>query len=195
MDPGVPEEPDTEPDPETDPSLVLEPNDPDAPDEPSPIAPDSPAVGPNDPDAPDPVPPATGDSPALPPDDPDAVSPGPGNPGPYYAETIALGMEDVTAKGTGVEMDVQTELETIGMDQTGVMTTDGVIDIADFRVGEDVLSIEVDGAGDAAEIAVQPSEDGADGLVVMDGEVIAILRGAPAATELDVRLIAGSVAA
>ncbi len=191
LDPGT----DPEPDPGNDPSLVLDPNDPDAPDTPSPVDPESPAVGPNDPDAPDPVPPATGDSPAVPPDDPDAVSPGPGNPGPGGQTVMSEGGEEA-AKGAKADMPMQPELERVDIDQAGVETADGVIDIADFRVGEDVLSIELEGdSDDAAEIAVQPSEDGADGLVVMDGEVIAILRGAPAATELDVRLITGAKAA
>lgn len=62
-----------------------------------------------------------------------------------------------------------------------------VAEVTDFVPGEDVLKVTLapDYAG-ALEWDVRSSEDGADGLVTVDGHTVAVLRGAPGATVFDV---------
>ncbi len=64
----------------------------------------------------------------------------------------------------------------------------GAADISDFTSGEDFLRITLnpDIVKSDPVISVGPSEDGQDGLVTVNGETVAILRGAPGATEADI---------
>ena len=65
----------------------------------------------------------------------------------------------------------------------------GVAEILDFKVGEDFLRVSLDPQAQApgvAEVQVEPSADGLDGLVRVNGDLVAILRGAPGATASDV---------
>ncbi len=59
----------------------------------------------------------------------------------------------------------------------------------DFTVGEDFLRVSLNpqiGENGEPDVQVLPSEDGADGLVIVNGDLIAVLRGAPGATVSDV---------
>ena len=63
-----------------------------------------------------------------------------------------------------------------------------VADITDFVPGEDFLRISLNpqlGPGPGT-LAVETSDDGADGVVRIDGVTVAILRGAPDATQHDI---------
>ncbi|MEJ2037078.1 MAG: hypothetical protein P8X69_13995, partial [Maritimibacter sp.] len=64
----------------------------------------------------------------------------------------------------------------------------GAAEITDFTPGEDFLRISLnpDIVKSGPEISVGPSEDGQDGLVIVNGETVAVLRGAPGATEADI---------
>ena len=66
----------------------------------------------------------------------------------------------------------------------------GVAEITDFTIGEDFLHIDLnpDLASGTPEVSVAPSEDGADGIVTVNGEVVAILQGTPGATIADVNV-------
>lgn len=61
----------------------------------------------------------------------------------------------------------------------------------DFTPGEDVIYITVDvvPGSEPPVLEVEPSEDGNDGLVRVNGQAVAILRGAPEATTDDVVLV------
>ena len=64
----------------------------------------------------------------------------------------------------------------------------GAAVVTDFQVGEDFLRVTLNpeaGLGDP-ELSVAPSDDGLDGLVTVNGEVVAILQGAPNASVHDV---------
>ncbi len=65
---------------------------------------------------------------------------------------------------------------------------EGHADVTDFVPGEDFLKVTLDPdeKPDDVSLEVKASEDGADGLVVVNGEVVAILQGAPNATSADV---------
>ena len=60
-----------------------------------------------------------------------------------------------------------------------------------FDADAECIEIFMPGAADPAglNIAVRPSEDGRDALVLIDGHPTAILRGAPRATSRNVRLV------
>lgn len=62
--------------------------------------------------------------------------------------------------------------------------------VTDFASGEDFLRITLDPDEDEDSVVldVSPSENGADGVVTVNGEVVAILQGAPNATAADVRV-------
>ncbi len=64
----------------------------------------------------------------------------------------------------------------------------GHAEITDFTVGEDFLRISLnpDIASGTPEISVAPSEDGNDGIVTVNGEVVAVLQGTPGASAADV---------
>lgn len=64
----------------------------------------------------------------------------------------------------------------------------GAADVGDFTVGEDFLRISLNPDLDNGDMAltVEPSQDGHDGVVQVNGETVAILRGAPEATTDDV---------
>lgn len=64
----------------------------------------------------------------------------------------------------------------------------GAATITDFNSGEDFLRVSLNpdyGFGDPV-VSVAPSEDGLDGVVTVNGDVVAILQGAPGATAADV---------
>lgn len=66
----------------------------------------------------------------------------------------------------------------------------GAAEVTDFRSGEDFLRISLDPDVDHGDINVDvsPSDDGQDGVVTVNGDTIAILRGAPDASAADVRV-------
>ena len=68
----------------------------------------------------------------------------------------------------------------------------GHAEITGFEPGQDVLQISLpqDQLDDDPQVGVNPSEDGADGLVFIDNDLVAILKGAPVASQDDIRLIA-----
>ncbi|MBT2131558.1 calcium-binding protein [Aliiroseovarius lamellibrachiae] len=65
---------------------------------------------------------------------------------------------------------------------------EGHADVTDFVPGEDFLKVTLDPDEDPDDVTleVKASEDGADGVVVVNGEIIAVLEGAPDATSADV---------
>jgi len=79
-----------------------------------------------------------------------------------------------------------------GMDTFWVYFDDvsgaGAADIRDFAVGEDFLRVSLNPETDHGDLAldVAPSPDGSDGMVRVNGELVAILRGAANATSADV---------
>lgn len=64
----------------------------------------------------------------------------------------------------------------------------GAATITDFNSGEDFLrvSLNPEYGFDTPDVSVAPSDDGLDGVVSVNGEVVAILQGAPGATAADV---------
>lgn len=64
----------------------------------------------------------------------------------------------------------------------------GAAEVGDFTPGEDFLRISLNPALDHGDMAlsVAPSDDGQDAVVSVNGEIVAMLRGAPGATEADV---------
>jgi hypothetical protein len=61
-----------------------------------------------------------------------------------------------------------------------------------FVPGEDKLQLSLEPPGAdpyAPDITVTPSADGADGLVRVDGALVAVLQGAPGATPQDVEAV------
>ena len=64
----------------------------------------------------------------------------------------------------------------------------GHADITDFRVGEDFLRISLnpDVTAGTPEVVVEPSDDGSDGIVFINGAVVAILQGSPGASAADI---------
>lgn len=80
-----------------------------------------------------------------------------------------------------------------GYDTFWVYSEDGAASAAevnDFQTGQDFLRITLDPEIDHGDITldVAPSDDGEDGIVTVNGETIAILRGAPDASDADVRV-------
>ncbi len=63
----------------------------------------------------------------------------------------------------------------------------GAADVGDFTVGEDFLRITLNPELDHGDMVlrVEPSDDGADGIVRVNDAIVAILRGAANATEAD----------
>jgi len=64
-----------------------------------------------------------------------------------------------------------------------------VADVTDFQVGQDFLRVSLNpniGENDEPDVSVEPSADGVDGLVIINGDLVAILRGAPDATASDI---------
>ena len=64
-----------------------------------------------------------------------------------------------------------------------------VAEVTDFEVGVDFLRISLNphiGENDIPVVEVEPSGDGADGLVIVNGDLVAVLRGAPTATASDI---------
>jgi Ca2+-binding RTX toxin-like protein len=64
-----------------------------------------------------------------------------------------------------------------------------IAEVTDFVVGEDFLRVSLNphiGENDEPDILVEPSTDGNDGMVIVNGDLVAILRGAPTATVSDV---------
>lgn len=70
---------------------------------------------------------------------------------------------------------------------TGLGT--GYAEVTNFTSGEDFLRISLNpelASSGTPDISVAPSEDGSDGVVTVNGDVVAVLRGAPGATVADV---------
>ena len=64
-----------------------------------------------------------------------------------------------------------------------------IAEVTDFVVGEDFLRVSLNphiGENGEPDILVEPSADGNDGMVIVNGDLVAILRGAPTATLSDV---------
>ena len=64
-----------------------------------------------------------------------------------------------------------------------------IAEVTDFVVGEDFLRVSLNphiGENGEPDILVEPSMDGNDGMVFVNGDLVAILRGAPTATVSDV---------
>ena len=64
-----------------------------------------------------------------------------------------------------------------------------VAEVTDFVVGQDFLRVSLNpqiGENAEPQVQVQTSADGSDGLVIVNGDLVAILRGAPGATVSDV---------
>ncbi|MEL7116222.1 MAG: calcium-binding protein, partial [Pseudomonadota bacterium] len=64
-----------------------------------------------------------------------------------------------------------------------------IAEITDFEVGEDFLRISLNpqiGENDEPDVLVQPSQDGLDGHVIVNGDLVAVLKGAPSATPSDI---------
>lgn len=62
-------------------------------------------------------------------------------------------------------------------------------DVTDFVVGEDFLRVSLNpqiGENGEPDVLVRASDDGADGLVIVNGDLVAILHGAPGASASDV---------
>lgn len=101
----------------------------------------------------------------------DSLAGGAGN------DTLILGDADMAEGGAG--------------DDLFWVYTSGAapVEVADFTVGEDFLRVTLDpqiGETGAPEVSVAPSADAADALVTVNGDLVAILRGAPEATVSDV---------
>ncbi len=64
----------------------------------------------------------------------------------------------------------------------------GYAEITDFTQGEDFLRISLNPevTSGTPDVSVGPSEDGQDGIVRVNGEIIAVLRGAPGASQADI---------
>ncbi len=92
-------------------------------------------------------------------------------------DTLILGDGDSASGGTGAD--------------TFVLYHDGggAAEIGDFERGADVLRITLNpaaGYADPPVLEIGPSGDGADGLVTVDGALVAVLQGVPDATTGDV---------
>ncbi|MFN3147060.1 MAG: calcium-binding protein [Paracoccaceae bacterium] len=92
-------------------------------------------------------------------------------------DTLILGDTDSASGGSGAD--------------TFVLYADGggAAEITDFERGADLLRITLNpaaGFADPPALEIVPSGDGADGLVTIDGAVVAVLQGVPDATTADV---------
>ncbi len=69
----------------------------------------------------------------------------------------------------------------------------GYAEISDFVPGSDMLEISVDShdGHDAPEISVGPSDDGQDGMVYVDDDLVAVLHGAPGVSLDDISIVPG----
>ncbi|KMW58690.1 Alkaline phosphatase [Candidatus Rhodobacter oscarellae] len=64
-----------------------------------------------------------------------------------------------------------------------------VAQVADFQVGEDFLRVSLNpqiGENEEPVVEVRPSADGSDAVVIVNGDLVAVLQGAPTATASDV---------
>ena len=65
----------------------------------------------------------------------------------------------------------------------------GSADVMDFEVGQDFLRVSLNpsiGENGEPEVIVQPSDDGLNRIVMVNGDLVAVLHGAPTATVSDV---------
>lgn len=95
-------------------------------------------------------------------------------------DTMILSNGDTATGGTGNDM--------FWVYNNGA-DSDLAATITDFRVGEDFLRVSLNpqiGESGEPEVSVMVSDDGADGLVIVNGDLVAILRGAPTASVADV---------
>ena len=84
----------------------------------------------------------------------------------------------------------ETELPCAAPEAQGAGTS-GLTEFSGFDADAECIEIFMPGAADPSglNIAVRPSEDGRDAMVLIDGHPTAILRGAPRATSRNVRLV------
>jgi Ca2+-binding RTX toxin-like protein len=71
----------------------------------------------------------------------------------------------------------------------GVDAETSVAEVRDFTPGEDFLRVSLNpqiGENDEPVVEVRASEDGLDGHVIVNGDLVAVLKGAPTATTSDV---------
>lgn len=95
-------------------------------------------------------------------------------------DTLILDRFDTATGGAGVDLFWLHHDATAG---------GGVADITDFQPGADFLRVSLNpavGYGEALAVEVAPSTDGADAEVRVDGDLVAILRGAAEASASDV---------
>ena len=94
-------------------------------------------------------------------------------------DTLIMGREDIATGGEGTDSFILYFDDTQGA---------GFAEITDFVSGTDFLRVELnpEGGYTAPDVAVSASDDGQDGVVTVDGQVVAILRGAPTASLADV---------
>lgn len=94
-------------------------------------------------------------------------------------DTLIFGNGDIATGGSGEDVFWLYSDGQSGADQA---------EITDFVVGEDFLRVSLDPEMDRPDIEydVQPSSDGRDGLVTINGKVIAVLKGTPNASIHDV---------
>ena len=98
-----------------------------------------------------------------------------------------------TGDGTSVFDQTETDADDDGNDvfwlyNKGVKGSD-VAEITDFEIGQDFLRVSLNphiGENDDLLVCVEPSVDGSDGMVTVNGDLVAILRGAPLATPADI---------
>ncbi|MGH1370092.1 MAG: calcium-binding protein [Maritimibacter sp.] len=93
-------------------------------------------------------------------------------------DTLIIDSEDTATGGSG--------MDTFWLYNDGM--SESVAQITDFENGIDTLRITLDpeGAWGDMEVAVTPSLDGLDGIVSVNGETMAILRGGASATTGDI---------
>ncbi len=111
---------------------------------------------------------------------PEADAPDQGGGGvPFTPEEVLLPVDEFDSEGHGVWLDLTSD--------AGI----GHAEIAGFRPGEDMLRITLPPRDDgtAPELTVGRSEDGQDGMVFIDGDLVAILIGAADLSASDVDIV------
>lgn len=94
-------------------------------------------------------------------------------------DTLILDRSDIATGGEG---------EDVFWIYSDADAGDDYAEVTDFVPGQDFLRVSLDPAQDTGTLDydVHPSETGEDGIVTVNGEIVAILKGAPGATTQDV---------
>jgi len=97
-------------------------------------------------------------------------------------DTLILGREDIATGGAGSDV-----FWIYAQDSDGEETLEAA-QITDFTHGEDFLCVTLDPETNVETLSVdvQPSDNGEDGVVIVNGDTVAILIGAPDATLRDI---------